>query len=203
MLVAAAVAVALLAGDGGDRARPDTPLPSVEGAADRVEFIREERFERVPVLDSAGASAMEQMVRRTEPRLPPARKAAEELLLTLTGMATAAELRDMTDWVVYGLYESRDGGRVHLLRDMVRYDPKLAESVLAHELVHDLDDERFGTGDEPPPLFDDRGQAWLSVVEGHANYVEALYRIEHLNWAPPVTNVLRLIRQGGLRATAG
>jgi len=59
------------------------------------------------------------------------------------------------------------------------------ESVLAHELVHALQDQRFGLGDRPRNVTSDREAGQLGLIEGDASLVEHRYseRCDSGAWA--------------------
>lgn len=182
----AGIGVLVLARDDGGPARP-TELP-VEATVERVERLRGERFEQPPDVHLAGRREMRVVLKRIETMQSRRERQAERLLLRLTGITRGKPPSPP----ISGIHESAGDGQVYVRLDIVRGDPKAGELILAHELVHDLQDERFGLGDRLPPLFDDAEQALTAVVEGSAMYTEIAYRRRYHRYASTEEELLRI-----------
>jgi hypothetical protein len=180
------VVLGLAAGGGGERSggtesRAEAPAASVTRVADRVERLRDLRFRRVPVERSVSPTlAAREGLADFDRSYPLARRRADEELLELLGaLPPGADLR-------------REIGT--LFRDQVGgyYDPRtkrlavvtgptgrgtLGEIVLAHELNHALEDQRFGLEDKgrDQPAIDDGALANTALVEGTATVVMVDY----------------------------
>ncbi len=69
-----------------------------------------------------------------------------------------------------------------LVAGPVADDPKVAEAVLAHEMLHGLDDQKFGIFAKSKRLArgpSDRAVAYAAVVEGNAKLIERSYAEKH------------------------
>ncbi len=176
-LIAVLGAIGLLTG----KAEEEAPAPprgeagadvSVERIARRVERIRELDFERLPRVsrvspNQARAAALAEYDRY----VPPAQQEAGERLLKLLGLLPAdASLRETlaqaTASEVGGYYVPRTD-TLALVRG-AGLDGVLAEVALAHELVHALEDQRFGLEPGAETLWRDRATARSGLTEGTA-----------------------------------
>jgi hypothetical protein len=176
-LIVAFAAIGILTGgheddpQAGARERPSGSLP-VERVARRVERIRELRFKHLPRVtqvsrDGARAAVLAELDRQ----VPRAEQEAGERLLVLLGLLPArADLRetlaDATASQVGGFYLARTG-TLALVRG-VGLEGLLGEVALAHELVHALEDQRFGLNAQGGSLFSDRATAMSGLAEGTA-----------------------------------
>ena len=112
----------------------------------------------------------------------------EALLLVGEDRAVADVFDDLYDGAVQGYYSPSED-RIVIVSDSPR--PSIDRGTLAHELVHALQDQRFGLPESGDTQ--DRQLARNGLVEGDARYVEHLYRDECAasNWTcvpnPPVT----------------
>ena len=141
----------------------------------RIEHVRELEFERsVPVEVVSRAEFRAESLNET---LPDAGSEAwneqvwEALLLVGEDRSVADAFGDVYGESVQGYYSPSED-RIVIVSDSST--PAIAPDTLAHELVHALQDQRFGIGDDPPTQ--DAQLAVASVVEGDARYVETLYR---------------------------
>ncbi|HYN52739.1 MAG TPA: hypothetical protein VES62_17590, partial [Thermoleophilaceae bacterium] len=151
---------------------PPAEKLSVERVARRVERIRELRFEGLPRLqrvsaDQARAAVLTELdrnVARSE------QEAGERLLKLLGLLPTEASLRETlaraTASEVGGYYVPRTD-TLALVRD-AGLEGVLGEVALAHELVHALEDQRFGLEPGGGMLWRDRATARSGLAEGTA-----------------------------------
>jgi hypothetical protein len=181
---------------------PSTPVRLV---ARRVERIRGLRFDRIPrVRRVTPAQAARAGLADFDRSYPVARRHADEAMLELLGaVPPGTDLRRE-----YGL-EVRDqvGGY---------YDPRtkalavvagptsggaLGDIVLAHELNHALEDQRFGLRDEgSPAALDDGAVASTGLVEGTATAVMYAYAQRYLDSAHALSDLLSAALQTGTGA---
>ncbi len=140
----------------------------------RIEVLRGLEFERsVPVEVVSRAEFREGSLRRT---LPDAENRTwneqvwEALLLVGEDRTVRDVFSDIYGESVQGYYSPSED-RIVVVSDSPT--PAIARGTLAHELVHALQDQRFGLGDDLPTQ--DAQLAVSSVVEGDARYVETLY----------------------------
>jgi hypothetical protein len=170
---------------------PDPPLPtaSFSGAdvarvAKRVERLRGLRFER-PVrprfLDRGEALELVRKVSRSD--YPERRRQIDDESLKLLGLLRpSADLVDAIDSVdedqLLGFYDD------HSKRLVVIREPgvtrALLEVTLAHELVHALEDQRFGL-DSGEGLPDDSVLAEAALAEGSATALMVDYADKYLS----------------------
>lgn len=152
--------------------------------ARRVERLRNLRFDSVPVprmTDTEGLRAY------TEKRLArPAvqrRIALADIELQLLGLLEPGEsIGDVaadTSGATAAYYDPREG-ELFLLGDAVPAGEGVAEFVLAHELTHALEDQRFDLRDFGP-LSDDRELARAALIEGSATALMNRYAAAHLD----------------------
>jgi hypothetical protein len=191
-VVIAALVVALLGLDavlGGSSPEPG-PGPSAIAAAPvgviakRVEAARGLRFESVPRAERvSGATARRDGLRELDRSYPARRRAVDEEVLTLLGLAPPGlSLRDVSASLfgegVAGYYDPRTQ-RLRTVSGAATGTRVLAETVLAHELTHALEDQRFPllaeVSDAGPSGDADAALARLSLVEGTATEVMQRY----------------------------
>lgn len=165
----------------GGAERPAQPV-SVERVARRVERIRELRFDRLPRVrrvsaEQARAAALGELDRY----VPRSEQEAGERLLKLLGLLAAdASLRETlaraTASEVGGYYVPRTD-TLALVRG-AGLDGLLGEVALAHELVHALEDRRFGLEPGGGGLWRDRETARSGLTEGSATLAMVDYIAE-------------------------
>ena len=192
-VLVALVAGALLVGDGGDDggakgarsgAAAAARLPAVGVVARRVERIRGLRFERRPTARLVTpAQARREGLRELSRAVSPARVEAEGEALELLGLLPpGTDLRAVEEKVlqgeVAGYYNPRIPGRVSVVRG--RAGGTLGEVTLAHELVHALEDQRYGLR-EPESGLDDRTLAYQALAEGTATAAMTAYATRHVS----------------------
>jgi hypothetical protein len=190
-VVMAVLVVALLGGwfaaeDGGEATREPAAAP-VDVIARRVEALRHLRFSSIP----EPATVTAEQARRDgladfDREYPPARRRADEEVYTLLGLVEPGiDLRALVGSLfgegVGGYYDPRDG-RLRVVEGAGTSGRVLEEMVLAHELTHALEDQRFGLPTSSAGT-DDRLLARSALHEGTATalmyqYVQAHFSAE-------------------------
>jgi hypothetical protein len=187
LVVMAVVAVALLGlwfvtEDSGTE-----PLPSaapVRVIAGRVEALRDLHFEQLPEpVEVTGEQARREGLADLDREYPAERLSADEQIYKLLGLIDQdASLRELSGSLfgegVAGYYDPNDG-RLRVVDDTGTGNRVLEEMVLAHELTHALEDQRFGL--ETEPLTDDRMLARTALHEGTATALMYAYVQEHFS----------------------
>lgn len=149
----------------------------------RVERIRGQRF-RAPVTAHAVSAdqARRESLADLDARYSPEERRADETVLKLLGLLRAGDdIRQINAMLsaeaVIGYYDPhRD--RLSLVEDAIGSSLTAADTTLAHELTHALDDQRFRLR-EPREGADDRAAAYLALVEGVATGVQFEYAERH------------------------
>jgi hypothetical protein len=189
--VAAALLLAALlhepASSGSGRQKVPVALIAAEvepQVARRVETIRGLRFESVPRPRVIGAARFRRMSEREARRTGLQRDLAAgtveaKLLGLLAPQADLSTLPGDAAGLAAAAYDSRRE-RMYVIREAVPGDRGLTEFVLAHELTHALEDQRFGLS-EPDDVSDDRALAELAMAEGTATSVMTEYARRHLS----------------------
>ena len=177
---------------------PDTPTPSsldpkrllelgVEStprAARGVEAIRRLEFREVPEPEISDTARLRRMTERqvAKPRVQH-QLAIGEAELRLLGLLepeqSLGEVAGDVSGLAVAYYDPRRE-ELSLVGDAVPAGPQLAEFVLAHELTHALEDQRFGLPAEVG-LSDDRTLAETALVEGTATTVMNRYAQRYLD----------------------
>jgi hypothetical protein len=191
-VVIAALVVALLGLDaafGGSAPGPEPeeragPVAAVGVIAERVEAVRGLQFSTVPRAERVTAdTARRDGLQDFDRSYPRQRRAVDEEVLTLLGLAPPGlSLREVSASLfgegVAGYYDPRTR-RLRTVSGAATGTRVLAETVLAHELTHALEDQRFpllaevsGSGHGADT---DGALARLSLVEGTATEVMQRY----------------------------
>jgi hypothetical protein len=176
VLAAALLGLWFVTEDDGSEA-PPAAAPVAEIAA-RVEALRDLRFERLPrPVEVTGEQARRDGLEDLDREYPPERLAADEQIYTLLGLIEEhADLRELSGSLfgegVAGYYDPRDG-RLRVVEGAGTGNRVLEEMVLAHELTHALEDQRFGLDTEPAT--DDRTLARAALHEGTATALMYAY----------------------------
>ncbi|MGH2948984.1 MAG: hypothetical protein ACRDPC_22485, partial [Solirubrobacteraceae bacterium] len=179
-----------------DKTPPPAPRTApVEVIARRVEALRELRFERVPrpervSADQARAEGLQELDRS----YPPERRRADEEILKLLGLiGPDADLRELAASLygegVGGYYVPRSG-RLRVVAGAATGTTVLAEMVLAHELTHALEDQRYGLDIEDLSGSDDATLARIALVEGTATALMYAYAERHFTVEETLGGVL-------------
>lgn len=190
---AAIVAAESPSGDGESDEAQRVAGVVLTDVAERVEAIRGHEFEERPEVNVEPQEQLEETLERLERRLAreePERVAAVErasatlaALLALGGVLDdereVARLGGAADLEAGGIYVARRA-EIYLAREDVGDGRQRAETILAHELAHALDDQRFPGFDERLLAPSDAAIAERAVREGSATIVEGLYSERHL-----------------------
>jgi hypothetical protein len=167
---------------------PSAKLPAVRLVSRRVVALRRLRFRAPPQVRVIRArKARAEGLAKVDEGFPVEQRRADEEVLKLLGLlAPADDLRDIAGSLfgeeVAAYYEpSRQ--RLTLIREAYGDDTEFDQVVLAHELTHALEDQRFRAGlDEPEPGTDDRASAEAALFEGTATVVMIDYARRHLGF---------------------
>jgi hypothetical protein len=160
---------------------------SVDVIARRVEALRSLRFKRLPTpVTVTPRQAAQEGLADFDRHYPPARRRADEQIYKLLGLLGPEEdLRELNRSLfgegVAGYYDPRDG-RLRVVEGAGTGTRVLEEMVLAHELTHALEDQRFGLPSETAAT-DDRELARSALHEGSAtslmySYVQEQFSAE-------------------------
>jgi len=189
-LVLAALALALDGGGEGTepaaRLRPD----SLARIVARVERERGLEFERVArPAEVTPAQARREGMESLDADYPPARRRADAEVLALLGLVPrgtdlAEAYASTLSEAVAGYYDPRMQ-RLRIVRGAQTENRVLYEMVLAHELTHALEDQRFRFDLDALAAGGDRALALTALIEGTATvlmyrYVEARFGAEEL-----------------------
>jgi hypothetical protein len=182
VLGAALLGLWLVTEDGDSEPAPSAA--SVPAIAERVEALRDLRFEHIPrpvavTAEQARREGLEDLDRN----YPPERLRADEDVLKLLGLIDAdADLRDLVGSLfgegVAGYYDPRDGC-LRVVEGAATGNRVLEEIVLAHELTHALEDQRFGLDESQTT--DDRSLARAALHEGTATALMVAYAQQHFS----------------------
>jgi hypothetical protein len=187
-LVLAALAVAFEGAEEEAAAplRPDT----LERIVSRVERERGLEFEHVPQpVAVTRAQARREGLESLDADYPPARRRADAEVLALLGLVPSgtdlgeAYASTLTD-AVAGYYDPRKD-RLRIVEGAQTANRVLYEMVLAHELTHVLEDQRFEFDRDVLSAGGDRALAHTALIEGTAaalmyRYVRARFGAEEL-----------------------
>jgi hypothetical protein len=185
ILLAALVGLWLLT-DGGedDAGAAAPPAAPVRVIAERVERLRDLRFETVPRPQAVSpAQAREEGLEDLDRAAPAERLRAFQALYALLGLIEpGTDLRELSASLfgegVAGYYDPRDG-RLRTVTGAATGTRVLAEMVLAHELTHALEDQRFGFDVDALEEGDDAALARTALIEGTATRLMYAYVEEH------------------------
>jgi hypothetical protein len=177
-----------------------TPLAVV---AERVEALRGLRFRERP----APLRVSPEQVRREgladlDRSYPAARRHADEALYERLGLLPeGTDLREVSASVfgeqVAGYYDPRDG-RLRVVEGPASGNRVMDEIILAHELVHALEDQAIGLDMDLAEATDDRGYAYRALVEGTATHAMFAYLAMHFEADVALGGLLA----GGLAASS-
>jgi hypothetical protein len=183
VLLAALLAVGFLTEDDGETTAAPAAAP-VDVIAKRVEALRRLRFDDLPepvavTAEQARSEGLESLDRD----YPAERLRDDETVYELLGLIEpGADLRELTGNLfgegVAGYYDPRDG-RLRVVEGSGTGTRVLEEMILAHELTHALEDQRFGL--ESAPATDDRTLARSALYEGSATALMYAYVGEHFS----------------------
>ena len=173
---------------------PERVAP-VDVIAKRVEALRGLRFDSLPrPVEVTPEQARREGLEDLDRSYPEARRRADEQVLKLLGLIDASvDLREVSASVfsegVAGYYDPRTK-RMRTVRGAATGTKVLAEMVLAHELTHALEDQRYGLGIEDQSGSDDAALARLALVEGTASDLMYAYARRHFTAEETLGGVL-------------
>ena len=173
----------------------------VQRIARRVERIRQLRFERPVRAALRGPGGGDPPAARGHAcEDTGSSRAADEEALKLLGLIPAGEslakaFAAVEREQVLGFYDD-SRKRLVVVRDRQASRP-LLEITLAHELVHALEDQRFGLRTRAA-VSDDAALAETALAEGTATLVMAEYAVRYFG----ISDALALLRRGGQRHRA-
>jgi hypothetical protein len=156
----------------------------VDVIAKRVEALRRLRFDGLPEpLTVTSEQARTEGLESLDRDYPAERRRDDETVYKLLGLIEpAADLRELSGNLfgegVAGYYDPRDG-RLRVVEGAGTGTRVLEEMILAHELTHALEDQRFGLSTEPAT--DDRTLARSALYEGSATALMYAYVGEHFS----------------------
>lgn len=162
------------------RARALTPA-----VARRVERIRGLEFDRVPQPEVVSAEEFAEISAEAADPGPRLRRdlGNAEAVARLLGLMTPAEQLDPlatgASDLAAAAYDT-EAERLYVIHDASGDDPALLEFLLAHELTHALEDQRFALA-ELEGATDDEALAAIALIEGSATAVMIEYAARHLN----------------------
>ena len=169
---------------GADPQEPAAAPTPVAVIAERVEAIRGLRFDRVPEPVSVSPEqARREGLEDLDRTYPEASRRADEEILKLLGLIEPeVSLREVSASTfsegVAGYYDPRTE-RLRTVRGAATGSRVLAEMVLAHELAHAVEDQRFGLDLADGGGSDDRALARLALAEGTATALMYRYVEQH------------------------
>jgi hypothetical protein len=152
---------------------PPPPRAPISVIAQRVERIRGLKFDRLPEpVEVTPRQARDEGLADLDRTYPGERRRADEEVLKLLGLIDPdVSLRSVSATTfsqgVAGYYDPRTK-RLRIVRGAATGTRVITEMVLAHELDHALEDQRFGLADAGGGGSDDGSLARLALVEGSA-----------------------------------
>ena len=173
---------------------PSAPAAApVDVIATRVEALRHLRFDELPEpLQVTSEQARRDGLASLDRDYPADRRRADETVYKLLGLIDPdADLRELSGNLfgegVAGYYDPRDG-RLRVVERAGTGTRVLEEMILAHELTHALEDQRFGLA--TTPAGDDRTLARSALNEGSATALMYAYVGEHFTTAETLGGLL-------------
>jgi hypothetical protein len=179
--------------DGEEGAAAPAAAP-VDVIARRVEALRALRFTRLPEPVTVGPREAEREgLADLDRSYPAAKRRADEEIYTLLGLLEPGDdLRELSRSLfgegVAGYYDPREG-RLRVVEGAGTGTRVLEEMVLAHELTHALEDQRFGLATQPAAT-DDRELARAALYEGSATSLMSAYVREHFSTGEAIGGLL-------------
>jgi hypothetical protein len=188
VVLALLVPLAFLAGSDEDGAASAPPIAAVETIAERVESLRDLRFDRLPepvrvTPEQAAADGLADF----DKDYPPARRETDERLYSALGLLPEdVDLkklaRDIFGEQVAGYYDPRTG-RLRIVEGAATGGRVSGEMIIAHELTHALEDQGFALDLGELAEGGDGALAYSALVEGTAtvlmyDYVDRYFSSE-------------------------
>lgn len=180
-LLAVLVPLGFLSDTGASESVPGQA--SVTEIARRVEVIRRLEFDRMPrPVSVSGEQAAREGIDALDRDYPLQQRRADEALYTMLGLLPAGtDLREEATSIfgeqVAGYYDPRTG-RLRIVED-AGGSRVTREMIIAHELVHALEDQAIGLDLDELTGSGDQALASTAVVEGSATAVMYEYVNEH------------------------
>lgn len=166
-----------------DEGAPAAPAAApVDVIAQRVQALRRLRFDQLPEpVEVTAEQARQEGLESLDRDYPAERLEADETVYRLLGLiGPGDDLRELSGDLfgegVAGYYDPRDG-RLRVVEGAGTGTRVLEEMILAHELTHALEDQRFGL--ETASATDDRTLARSALHEGSASALMYAYVGEH------------------------
>jgi predicted nucleic acid-binding protein len=207
-LVMALVALSALAGGEKEKKAPQSTKPTraqveeIRKVARQVERVRGLRFRRLPRLQVLTASQAREFALGTLEREYPERSMlADEEVMKLLGLlrrrdAIRRAVSTLFAQEVAGFYDVKSG-RMTLVREALAQQEG-RDVLLAHELTHALEDQRFGLSEAEGLGADDRLLARSALQEGTATVAMADHALRNLGVPGRRSALLRQL--GGMLA---
>jgi hypothetical protein len=194
IVLAALIGLSVVTGDWSDEAPAAQARPApVSVIAHRVEDLRHLRFRSLPrPLSVTPAQSRREGLEAIDRDYPAERRRADEEILRRLGLVEPGfSLREFAGSVfgegVGGYYDPKDG-RLRIVSGTATGTRVLAEIVIAHELTHALEDQRFDI--DLIERSDDPALAYSALVEGSATEVMFAYAREHFRPSEALAGVL-------------
>jgi hypothetical protein len=204
VLLAVLLVVGFAADSGSEDAAPAArPAADVATIAARVERLRGLRFDAEPRPETVTPEqATEEGLADLDRAYPRAARAADETLYAMLGLLPrGTDLRELSASVfgeeVAGYYDPRTD-RLRVVEGAGSGQGRvLDEIVMAHELVHALEDQRVGLDTGAAERSDDAGYAYKALVEGTATAVMFAYLGRHFGAEEALGGILGSAFAGG------
>jgi hypothetical protein len=182
VLLVALLGLSVLTGDDSSGEAAAKPAASVPVIAHRVETLRHLRYRTIPPAKAASpAEARRDGLADFDRTYPERRRRADEQMLAMLGLVPEGlSLRDVAASLfaegVAGYYDPRTK-KLRTVTGPATGTRVLEETVLAHELDHALEDQRFGLLDDADRVSadSDASLARLALVEGSATTLMEQY----------------------------
>jgi hypothetical protein len=190
VLLALLLGVAAVVFEGEEEPATELRPASVERIVERVERERGLQFDRVPrPVQVTPEQALREGLESFDEDYPPARRRADAAVLVMLGLVPAgtdlrAAFESTLTEAVAGYYDPRNE-RLRIVKGAQTANRVLYEMVLAHELTHALEDQRFEFDLDVLADGGDRALAHTALIEGTATalmyrYVEERFGAEEL-----------------------
>jgi hypothetical protein len=208
LTVAAVAAVATAGCGGGDESNQTAGeaeaganagvIPGLHGireatVARRVEQLRGLKFRRLPAVEVVDERELERAVEKvsrkriqSDPALADREErsaAAAEALLLLSGVVDSKSdvaLLKAAGSDIGGIYIDQQD-KLYLVRKLVGRSRRIAEIVIAHELIHALEDQNLQIFERSDQPLSDRSDAGHALIEGSATLGESEYASRYVD----------------------
>jgi hypothetical protein len=182
----------------GDEEPAAPEMAPVQTIARRVEALRDLRFLKLPQpLHVSPQQAREEALEDFDAQYPPQRRRRDEILYASLGLLPEdVNMRELASDLfgegVAGYYDPRNG-RLRIVDGAATGTRVAGEMVIAHELTHALEDQRFDFDTDDLAEGDDGALAYSALVEGTATVLMYDYVDRHFTQEEAI---------GGLLSTA-